>query len=202
MFFKNKSFSFGKKSKKFTFGSGIDTNKQIKDVKACENNPGIGINKKEDLAKIVDEPCLRACEELFDKNIRTFDSGCNQQVSDRAYVSIAYDSLDLKNKLLVQKLISEKKAFLIKTDFDYYDEDVVQFKISTTPDDLVIDVSDKLCKAVSVLKKQEKIIEKDPRKGWNQLYRFRGVKPNPEFLPEYQKEIYHQWIKTLDKQHS
>ena len=156
-------FTFGPKNK-FTFGK---SDKKIKDVEPKDYS-GIDyeIERKEDLKKFIDDPCLSACEELFDKKIRTFDSGCSNICPDEAYVCIAYDSLDLKNKILAQKLIADGKAYLKKmTADDLYDdwcpESCLRVSIPTSLNDSVNDVSKKLFNVIAVFKKQDKFIERD-----------------------------------------
>ena len=153
MNFEKKTFSFGK------------SKKQIKDVEPLDYS-GIGftVEKKEDLISFIDEPCLRACEELFDKKIRTVDSGCSKVAPERAYVTIAYDSLDWKNKMLAHKMISDGKALLIQaTDENVFrvPESMLEIAVQTNPDDFVDVVSARLCDAIGAFAKQERMIERD-----------------------------------------
>ena len=52
--------------------------KKVADVKRLAI-PGGGnpVNNRDDLANIVEEPCLAACRHLYDRNIRTFMSNGN-----------------------------------------------------------------------------------------------------------------------------
>ena len=85
---------FGENKKKFS----ILSLKKIKDVKAFYQGTNIPIKTREDLKEIGEEPCLKACQDLFDKNVQTLDSGCNgENCSDCAYIVINYDTLDEKN---------------------------------------------------------------------------------------------------------
>lgn len=186
--------------KKFTFGK---PDKQIKDVMQHENATGIGIIKKSDLKDIIDEPCLRACEELFDKNIRTIDSGCSQECPNYAYIVIAYDSLDWKNKMLAQKMIADKKAKFEDVTKDNYirtPERTLEIGFQTSPDDLVFDVSKKLCSMIAKFKKQEKVIEFSPFKRWNAQYEDKGILPDVGMMPTKElKDLYNQWVQTIKR---
>lgn len=170
--------------------------KKIKDVAQHHNGINIKIDKKEDLKQIIDEPCLRVCEELFDKNIRTIDSGCSQECPDFAYVVIAYDSLNDKNKILANKLIKEKKAVLEEmTEYNYIrvPENSLTIGFKTSPNDSVGDVSKKLSLMCGFFVKQEKVIERDITKIWDVQYKHTGMMPNPDFLPKEQQKVYWQW---------
>ena len=174
--------------------------KKIKDVAQHHNGINIRIVKKDDLKKIIDEPCLQACEELFDKNIRTIDSGSSQECPDYAYVVIAYDSLNDENKILANKLIAEKKAVLEEmTEYNYIrvPENSLTIGFKTSPDDGVVDVSKKLSLMCGVFIGQEKMIKRDPTKIWEAQYKHTGLMPNPDFLPKEQQKIYRQWQKNF-----
>lgn len=150
--------------------------KQIKDVNPLDYS-GIGyqIQNKEMLKKIIDEPCLRACEELFDKKIRTLDSGCSKLAPDCAYVVIAYDSLDWKNKMLADRLVADGNAQLIKaTNENVFrvPESMLRIEIPTTINDFVGDVSNKLCAKISGFKKQAEMIERDMDAFRKRIYSF------------------------------
>ena len=113
---------FGKKYK-FLFGTkkaqmrtiSFVTKRKIKDVQPIRNATNIGIKNKEDLKNIVEEPCLKACQDLFEKNIETVDSGCNNENSSNlAYIIIKYDSMNAKNKEIADSLINNRDIQLFK----------------------------------------------------------------------------------------
>lgn len=57
---------------------------------------------------IVDEPCLRACEYLFECNIRTVNSSANvNDIGRSGVVTIDYASLDDSNKAVYARLVRE-----------------------------------------------------------------------------------------------
>lgn len=63
---------------------------------------------REVLKLIVDEPCLKACEYLFECNIRTTDSSANQRnVSSEGRIVIDCSSLSEENKKVVEFLIDK-----------------------------------------------------------------------------------------------
>ncbi len=107
---KKPSFIIGKPNKiKIKFGEKkapfiIKPKRKIRDVPAFHQGTSIPIRIKEDLKDIVEEPCLKACQYLFEKNIETIDSGCNEEnCADCAYIIINYDTMDTQNQLIAQK---------------------------------------------------------------------------------------------------
>lgn len=61
---------------------------------------GIIVETREDLAGLVEEPLLEACQLLYDKNIKTIMSSANKKdlVTGKVYIAIDFDSLSSKNK--------------------------------------------------------------------------------------------------------
>ncbi len=65
------------------------------------------VKNREDLRKIIEEPCLPACLKLYDLNIQTVKSSANNgNIGDKAYIGINYDSLDENNKNILNNLIN------------------------------------------------------------------------------------------------
>jgi hypothetical protein len=83
--------------------------KYLRDVEKIFLAGNTQIECKEDLAKIVEEPCLAICEDLYDKNILTYWSSANKDAPNHAFVLIRYESLDERNKAIADKLINEGK---------------------------------------------------------------------------------------------
>ncbi len=150
---KKPSFNIGQKHPVFRLG------KKIKDVAPIKEHTNIAIKTKEDLVAIVEEPCLKACEMLFEKNIKTVDSGCNgENSSHRAYVTINYDTLSEKNKQIADDLIKQgKMQFYPKGDNlrNYFNQ--VEVEVLTKPEDFVANVEKKLLAVVSCFERQDKI---------------------------------------------
>ena len=91
---------FGEKRSAITI-SGL---KKIKDIKAFHQGTHVPIKSREDLKEVVELPCLKACQELFDKNVETIDSGCNgENCPNCAYIVINYDTLDECNQKIALK---------------------------------------------------------------------------------------------------
>ena len=168
---------------KLKFGVPIKSDKRIKDVEPITGATSNSVTKEE-IPKIVEEPCCQVCLDLFDKNIRTLDSGCNKLFSNTAYVIISYDGLDLKNKLVAQKLIRDNKAKLLKIQDvgAHWGEDALRIEVACSPEDLVFDVSQKLRGAFAEFKKQ-KLIEFNPQKRNEWLREMGAIQsfPNPDF---------------------
>lgn len=83
------------------------------ETKAILKREGL-IEKRENLLEVVEENCLQACLELYDKNIRTVASNGNIPYARRLtmykleraslFIHIDYDSLDDTNKNIAEKL--------------------------------------------------------------------------------------------------
>ena len=150
------SFKIGEKHPLFKFG------KQIKDVEPIREHTNIVVKTKEDLKGIVEEPCLKACESLFEKNIETVDSGCNGENSfHRAYITINYDTLSEKNKQIADDLVKQgKMQFYPKGDNLRHYFNQVEIEILTKPEDFVTNVEKKLLAVTANFEMQEKVARK------------------------------------------
>ena len=151
--------NFVKKQPTFTFGS----KHKIKDVLPHQNSTDIEIANKDELKKIIDEPCLKACEHLFEKNIQTVDSGCNAVDSpNSAYIVIRYDTLDEKNKKIADKLVDNISVFFEKRNGinirQLYDK--LRIEIPTTPETTVSIVEQQLMAIVKNFISQKRIIKR------------------------------------------
>ena len=64
------------------------------------------VKDRETLKSMIDEPCLEACEYLFDCNILTTTSSANKNDISKGtgFIGINYDSLDETNKEIYNKL--------------------------------------------------------------------------------------------------
>lgn len=71
----------------------------ISQVEKIKNTYGCPVINKKDLKNIVEAPLVSACEELYDKNIKTVSSSANKDcIEDEAYIIIDFDSLSERNK--------------------------------------------------------------------------------------------------------
>lgn len=186
-FGKPHTFTFGKKRVPFTFGDGP----KIKDVPAIKFGTNININSKEDLEKIVELPCLKACEYLFENNIQTTESGCNgENCSDKAYIEINYETLDDINKIIADSLINENLAIFIKKDKNSIRQfyDLIRIVVPTTPEETTTMVERKLLSIVTRFVAQEKIIiEPDLSAIFEQQGINGAERPMAEFLNKKQR---------------
>jgi len=84
--------------------------KRIRDVERIFEAGNTEVATKADLAKIIEEPCLAVCEDLYDKNILTYWSSSNKDNPNKSFVLIRYESLDEANKAIADSLVMEGKA--------------------------------------------------------------------------------------------
>ncbi|MSU75974.1 hypothetical protein EXS54_00640 [Patescibacteria group bacterium] len=89
----------------------------VSDTTLLSEVPSIGrggiVRTREYLSEIVELPLVDACEELYDKNIKTvMSSACGADVSGgrRAYVRIDYDSLSLANREIADALDAKSSS--------------------------------------------------------------------------------------------
>jgi hypothetical protein len=93
---------------------GLET---IVDVKPVEECPTEIIDKNR-LKDLIEKPLLKACEELYDKNVKTIDSGASgkdfrKEGNSIAYIRIDYDTLSDENKKIAQKVCDIEKSMVI-----------------------------------------------------------------------------------------
>lgn len=135
--------------------------KRLRDVEQIFLAGNTQVESKADLAKIVEEPCLAVCENLYDKNILTYWSSANKNAPDRAYVLIRYESLDDNNKKIADNLIAQGVlSDAPKYNFDSYNTAQEYGKslylgIDTNPDMEVAEISERLCKIAAEFAPQD-----------------------------------------------
>lgn len=135
--------------------------KRLRDVEQIFLAGNTQVESKADLAKIVEEPCLAVCENLYDKNILTYWSSANKNAPDRAYVLIRYESLDDNNKKIADDMIA--KGILSdepRYQFDSFNTaqeygKALYLGIDTNPDMEVAEISEKLCKIAAEFAPQD-----------------------------------------------
>ena len=77
----------------------------LAEVPAIEESRNQMIVKREQLKKLIEQPLLEACEELYDKNIRTLSASANQRdiQAGEVYIIIDFDSLSEENQRIAQQ---------------------------------------------------------------------------------------------------
>ena len=133
--------------------------KRLRDVEQIFLAGNTQVESKADLAKIVEEPCLAVCEDLYDKNILTYWSSANKKFPKRAYVLIRYESLDDNNKKIADDLIAKG---VLRDDFQMDSGNTAKeygkalcLGIDTNPDMPVQEISDKLRQIASEFAPQD-----------------------------------------------
>ncbi|MDD4556114.1 MAG: hypothetical protein PHE89_02120 [Alphaproteobacteria bacterium] len=138
-----------------------NSSKRIGDVERIFEAGNIEIKVKADLAKVVEEPCLAACEDLYDKNILTYWSSSNKNSPNTSFILIRYESLDYNNKAIADRMLKESRA----TENTTYDSQAnnsgdnygkgICISIPSNLDMLVSDVSNQLKKLASTFEHQD-----------------------------------------------
>jgi len=115
---------------------GENQNKHLlTDVERIHESRAQVIKTKEEIAKYVERPLLKACEALWDRGIRTLESSANKEdhkARGYAYIVVDYGSLSDENKKIVDQSediddLSDydglTKAFVLKIPFESIDMD-------------------------------------------------------------------------------
>lgn len=84
-----------------------DYNKPISDINQIELGPGLIPKNRDEFENIVEKPCLPACLFLYDRNIRTIESSCNNVNNSYAFITIDYNSLSEENRQVLKQLVEE-----------------------------------------------------------------------------------------------
>ena len=131
----------------------------IGDVPQLFNSGNLPITNRDDLDNIVEKPCLEACKKLYDKNILTYWSSCNQEKPNAALICFRYNSLDGTNQKIVNEL--EKSWFFsIENIYESWNTaeeywPAVNIRLTTNSDMNIEEVSQKLCNIVDKLQPQD-----------------------------------------------
>lgn len=75
-------------------------------VERIHDNRGLIIKTKEEIKKYVEKPLVEACEMLWDKGIKTWESSANKEDFKKigyAYIVIDYSSLSDENKMIADQ---------------------------------------------------------------------------------------------------
>ncbi len=106
-----------------------------------------------------DEPCVEACQKLYDLNIETYTSGGHvdgkENATSSAYIGIVYDTLSDENKLIANYLIEKGIIQSIENNQGRGQGNTISISIPIHSDDLVGDVSDKLLLVANEFKQQD-----------------------------------------------
>ncbi len=80
-----------------------ETLPKLSSVEKIERENNVMIKNREQLSSLIEPPLLSACQELYDKNIRTLSSSANRNNPD-VYITIDFDSLSENNKRIAESL--------------------------------------------------------------------------------------------------
>ena len=106
-----------------------------------------------------DEPCVEACQLLYDLNIQTYTSGGHvdgkEDATGEAFIGIVYESLSEENKQIAQQLIEKGLIDEIKEDRGQTGIHTFSLSVPITSDSLVGEVSDQLVAIASLFRQQD-----------------------------------------------
>lgn len=139
-------------------------NKKINEISSINSGDfgysteGAIVKNREDLRKIIEEPCLPACLALYDKNIQTVNSSANKrEIGNQAYIGINYDSLDENNKQILNQLIESGviEPLNLSTNPNQRGGRDFYIKVPISEEDTVGKVSDRFIQIVSKFQQQD-----------------------------------------------
>lgn len=85
----------------------IDYNKPIKEVKQIAKTYTT-IVRVDDLEEIIEEPCLEACKDFYEKNLITIQSSANSGETT-AWIIVDITTMSDENKAIVENLLGEEE---------------------------------------------------------------------------------------------
>lgn len=88
------------------FNNSPEKNIKLSDLQPIQKSRGAELLRREDLDNLIEKPLLSACQELYDKNIRTTGSSANYRDIKYGYchIVIDFDTLSEENKKIGQSL--------------------------------------------------------------------------------------------------
>jgi hypothetical protein len=106
-----------------------------------------------------DEPCVEACQLLYDLNIQTFTSGGHvngeENATGIAYIGIVYDTLSEENKRIAEDMIKNGIIANIVNNEGRGTGLTISLDVPINSDSLVGEVSDKLVQLASMFQQQD-----------------------------------------------
>ena len=106
-----------------------------------------------------DEPCVEACQLLYDLNIKTYTSGGHvdgkENVNGIAYIGIVYDTLSEENKKIAGEMIKNGIIDNISNNDGRGTGLTISLCVPINSNSLVGDVSDKLVQLASLFQQQD-----------------------------------------------
>jgi len=87
------------------FPRGLSSGEKISNIPRLFQTASLIVTTRAQLEIIVDKPLIKACQVLYDKNIRTTDTSANaNDIGRYAYITIDYDRLSKENKRIAEQL--------------------------------------------------------------------------------------------------
>lgn len=130
---------------RFTPPEIIRQTQLLSDVEPIAASRDRAVLNREQLKSLVEPPLLSACEELFDKNIRTLETTANRtniETGGNAAIVIDHDSLSETNRLIAAQLVEEGLATLDVDNYDGYTH-ALTVLIPLSPQITVQEIEDK-----------------------------------------------------------
>ena len=106
-----------------------------------------------------DEPCVEACQLLYDLNIQTYTSSGHvdgkENAEGEAYIGIVYDTLSDENKRIAKEMINNGIIDNIANNEGRRTGLTISLRVPINSDSLVGEVSDKLVQLASMFQQQD-----------------------------------------------
>ena len=139
--------------------SGLDNIEEEKKYFAKVETENCIPKNRDAIYLYADEPCVEACQLLYDLNIQTYTSNghiqSSNEINPNAYVGIVYDTLSEENKKIAQEMIENGLIKDIYKDAGRGTRLTISLSVPIKNESLVGDVSDKLVELASMFKQQD-----------------------------------------------
>jgi hypothetical protein len=129
----------------------------IRNIQPIQLSQGQEVRQMADLERFVEGPALPACQDLYDKNIKTISASANQKdANGLAYIDVDYDTLSDENKRIAAEN-GEIMTYMIGEAAQPIEDQpkAVKLAVPVTPEDTEETVASKLFELSERLQPQD-----------------------------------------------
>lgn len=139
--------------------SGLDNNEKEQKCFVKGGTEHCIPKNRDAIGLYADEPCVEACQLLYDLNIETYTSGGHvegkENATGEAYIGIVYDSLSEENKKIAEDMIKKGMIDNIYNTKGRGTGLTIMICVPISSDSLVGEISDKLVQLASMFQQQD-----------------------------------------------
>lgn len=187
--------------------SGLDNREEERKFFAKVETESCIPKNRDAIYLYADEPCVEACQLLYDLNIQTYTSNghTHGMGTGQAYVGIVYDTLSDENKEIANNMIRNGLIRDITNAEGRGKGQTISLEVPISTESLVGDVSDSLVKLASFFQEQDVLYGRitseelyaeaftkleDGNYRYNLTFDVVSKEDMPELLPEYVENVH------------